>query len=280
MCIEWAYFAKNLGLKTLFDIGINTEDGSGQTLLVELGKAHCCYAYLQKTSNNIGRIHYTTYPELETEIYLPEILQPLKDSTFESVAVCSAFPQALLFPYKQFKNDYSALTLIYDQPAQDFFHDSIPEWQIVNAYSMPQSVTNIVQHAFPSVKYLHAYTPAIKIYNGYVADNQLSVHFMESDFRVLLKKDRMIQLVQTYAYKTPLDVIYYLLKICYEFNLSQQDVYLVLSGLIERDSNLFTDLQQYFTNIHFVQQPEISLPENPHPHYFFTSMYNLAACVL
>jgi hypothetical protein len=271
---------KITGLKTIFDLGEDKRAGSEHTLLLEIGRDCCCFAFLHKPTNTIDRIRMSTYDELEIETQIRTFFEPLKENAFDSVVVCSAFPQALLFPHKYFQSDYSALDVIYDQPAQDYFHDTIAEWQIVNAYAVPQAVSAAVRHAFTSVQYLHAYTPAIKIYNGYVADNQLMVHFTEQYFQVLLKKDRAIHLAQTYSYKTPLDVIYYLLKICYEFNLSQQEVYLILSGPVARESNLFVDLQQYFTNIHFAQQPGISLPQSPHPHYFFTSLYNLAACVL
>jgi hypothetical protein len=74
--------------------------------------------------------------------------------------------------------------------------------------------------------------------------------------------------------------VYYLLRLCQEFDLLQQEVFVILSGLVEKDSALYTELQQYFTNIHFAQQPEISLPQSQHPHYYFTAVYNLAACVL
>ncbi len=278
--VETTYFAKNWGLKTLFDIGQDREAGSEHTLLLEIGKDHCGSALFHKATNTIDRIRLTTFDELESSAYLAEILQPLKEVTYRSVVVCSAFPQAMLFPSKQFQKDYTALNLVYDQPAQDYFHDSIPEWQMVTAYSIPQTVSQHLHDSFPSAYYFHCYTPAIKIYNGYIADHQLSVHFSEQYFSVVLKKDMAIHLAQTYFYKTPLDVVYYLLNICYEFNLLQQELFLILSGLVDKDSNLFMNLQQYFTNIHFAQQPEITLPQSPYPHYYFTSIYNLAACVL
>lgn len=267
-------------MKTLFDIGTENEAGSGHTLLLEIGKDFCSTAFLQKQTNKIDRIKVASFDEFELEQQVPAIINPLKGKPFQSVVVCSAFPQALLFPHKYFNSDYSALDIIYDQPAQAYFHDSIPEWQMVNAYSLPQAVCHSVEDGFSAVQYFHSYTPAIKIYNGYVADNQLSVHFTEQNFRVLLKKDMHIHLAQTYAYQTPLDVIYYLLKICYEFNLSQQEVMLIISGFVEKQSNMLVELQQYFSHINFALQPEIGLPQSDHPHYFFTSIYNLAACVL
>jgi hypothetical protein len=195
------------------------------------------------------------------------------------VVVCAAFPQAILFPHKYFKRDYSALKAVYDLPAQAYFYDSIEEWQMVNAYAVPESIYDSLTDAFAKVQFIHCYTPAIKVYNGFVADNQLSVHFTGRYFRVLLKKEMAVQLVQTYAYKTPLDVVYYLLKICREFAVSQADVYLILSGLVEKESTLYAEVRQYFGQVHFAQQPVIKLPQSPHPHHFFTSLYNLAACV-
>jgi hypothetical protein len=267
-------------LKTLFDIGQEKEAGNEHSLLLEIGNDHCSSALYHKATNTIDRIRLTTFDNLETGNYLPAVLGPLKETAYRSVVVCSAFPQALLFPSKYFQKSYAALDLVYEAPAQDYFHDSIPEWQMVTAYSLPKVVSKQIHDVFPSAYYFHCYTPAIKIYNGYIADHQLSVHFTDQYFRVLLKKEAAIHLAQTYAYKTPLDVVYYLLNICYEFDLSQQDVFLILSGLVDKDSSLFTTLQQFFTNIHFAQQPETTLPHSPYPQYYFTSLYNLAACVL
>lgn len=267
-------------MKTLFEIGSVTAAGKEHTLLFEVGKDYCSHAYLHKPTHKIDYLQLSTFDEFTLDENVAGMIQNLKTTAVESVVVCSAFPQALLFPHKYFSNDFSALDLVYEQPAQEYFKDRIAEWQIVNMYSLPQAICLPFQQNFSTVQYVHAYTPTIKIYNGYVADNQLMVHFTEQYFRVLLKKDMAIHLAQTYFYKTPLDVIYYLLKICYEFELSQQEVFLILSGHVEKESNLFSDLQQYFTHIHFAQQPEISLPQSSYPHYFFTSIYNLAACVL
>ena len=170
------------------------------------------------------------------------------------------------------------LKAVYGPSAKAYLHDNVPEWQLTNLYAMPVAFHKALQASFSSLQFFHAYTPAIKIYNGYIADNQLNVHFTPQHFRVLFKKDSSIQLAQTYAYKTPLDVVYYLLKICYEFGLSQQELHVILSGLIEKDSAMFTELHQYFANVHFAHPPEITLPDDSHPYHFFTSLYNLASC--
>lgn len=270
---------KNKALKILFDIGADVELSTDDRLLFEVGKDYCSYAYWNPSTNTIHHLQFISFEEVEAEKDLLEIINSVKNNRFDSVVICSAFAQALLVPTKYFNNNYQTLDIIYDQQAQEYKHDAIPEWQMITIYSLPQKIAGLFQDSFSNVQFLHAYTPAIKMYNGYVADNQLSVHFTPQHFRVLLKKDTAIQLAQTYWYKTPLDVIYYLLKICYEFEMEQSSVHLILSGLIEKNSTLFGELYQYFTNIHFAHPPEIKLPDNSYPQHFFTSIYNLATCV-
>lgn len=266
-------------MKTLFDIGTDEATTNEHTLLLEVGKAHCTTAYLNKAANSISRIKLISFDESGMESEFKELVQSLDASSYKAVFVCSAFPQSLLFPTKYFRQDYTALNVLYDLPAQAYFYDRIEEWQMVNAYAIPELIYDTLTETFPDVTFMHCYTPVIKVYNGFVADHQLSVHFTESHFRVLLKKEMMVHLAQTYAYQTPMDVVYYLLKICHEFALSQQDIFVILSGLVERDSILFSELRQYFTQLHFARPPEVALPQSPHPHYFFTSLYNFAACV-
>ena len=279
LCSGTPYFAKNQKLRTLFNIQSGKEPNDEHSLLLEIGKDYCCYAFWHSTTNSFDSLQFISFNEMEGEERLLQILAGMPKHNFQSVFVCSAFPQSLLTPSKYFSDNYEALDIIYDQPAQVYKHDSIPEWQIVNVYSLPSAIHAILEKTFSSIQYRHVYTPALKVYNGYVADNQLSVHFTPQHFRVVLKKDTAVQLAQTYFYTTPLDVIYYLLKICSEFELEQSSVYIILSGLVEKKSNLYTELHQYFSNVHFAHPPEIKLPDNEYPHYFFTSLYNLATCV-
>lgn len=248
-------------------------------LLLEIGEGFCCYALLKGKERNFYQINYLTYDETQNEERLAGILDELKKQNCEKVIVCSAFSQAMLVPNAFAQHNRSLLNAVYDLPSQTFFSDGIPEWQMTAAYAMPQSVFKLINERFSSVQFFHAYTPGLKIYNGFVAPDQIDIHFATQHFRVLVKKDKQVQLAQTYSYKTPLDVAYYLLKICYEFQLSQSEVFVVISGLIDQDSAMYTELHNYFLNLHFAQAPAYSLPANEHPHHYFTSLYNLAACV-
>ena len=84
-------------------------------------------------------------------------------------------------------------------------------------------------------------------------------------------------------YTTHEDVLYYLLKCCQQLNLSQQQVYLFLSGLIEKDSALYRELYKYFIHLEFEQLAnDIKLTDalTIHPPHYYSSISKLAACVL
>lgn len=264
-------------LHKIFTIGNEIMDGA--VLLLEIGEDYCSYAVLKEEERAFCQISYITYDELQMQNDLARVLDELKNISFKKLIVCSALPQSLLIPSQFSKEAHSFVSSVYDAPFQKQFTNDIPEWQMTVAYSLPASVFNLIAERFSSVQYVHAYIPLLKIYNGYTAPDQIDIHFSTQHFRVLVKKNKQVQLAQTYSYKTPLDVTYYLLKICYEFQLNQSEVFIVISGLIDEDSALYNELHNYFLNLHFAQAPSYSLPENDYPHHYFSSLYNLAACV-
>lgn len=274
--MQSSYFAKNNSLKTIFTIG-NTNVGC-DVLLLETGEDYCCYVLLKGKERAFHQIKYFSYDRLEAAEKLAGIFDELQEEACEKVIVCSAFSPSLLAP-QRYQQPENFLRLLYDQPSQKYFSDSVPEWQINTVYSLPSDIYNLIVNKLAPAKFIHAFTPGLKIYNGFVAPDQIDIHFSTQHFRVLVKKDKQVHLAQIYSYKTPLDVAYYLLKICYEFDLNQSEVFLILSGLIEQDSALYQELHNYFLNLHFAQAPAYSLPETVHPHHYFTSLYNLAACV-
>ena len=267
-------------MKTLFHIENGQPSAEAQTLLIELGADHCSYAFFNKADNTIAALKYFSVDEFEMETQLKTIMAEVRNKEFSDVLVCSSYPTASLTPAKYGGNGEELVQLIYDHPMQYALSDTINEWQIVNVYSIPMTVFALIKNEFPQAKFIHAYTLLLKTYNGFAAESQVSVHFTTQHFRVLVKKESQVQLAQVYAYKTPLDVVYYLLKICSELQLDQSEVYLILSGLVEEDSALYKELHHYFLHIHFAPASSVSFTQHEHPQHFFSSTYNLAACAL
>lgn len=240
---------------------------------MEIGQDYCCYAFFNRRAQAFNLIRYISFSEPE------ESLEPLwKDWKPQQVIVCSAGTQALLIPQK-FQQEPSLASAVYQLERYHELSDRIPEWQMVNSYAIPDDVYRQVIDRFPDAQFFHVYTTSLKTHSGFDAPDQLSLQFTTTHFRVLVKKGGKVQLAQTYEYKVPLDVVYFLLKICYEFGLDQSGVFLIVSGLIDQNSPLYEELHQYFLNLHLAPRPAYQLPVSEYPAYYFTSLYNLAACV-
>ena len=264
-------------LKTVFNIG--DANSVCDHLLLEIGDNYCCYALLKGEERTFKQIKYISFDEFEAEEALLQVLNELIKENCGQAIISPAFPQSFLSPKHGHQNDYILMDVIYDLPSQKFLKDEIPEWQMNIAYAIPVSIFNLIKEKFRLAEFRHAYFSSIKGFNGFTASDQIDIHFTTQNFRVVVKKNKHVQLAQIYSYKTPLDVVYYLLKICYEFQLEQSDVVVILSGLVEEDSAMYSELHNYFSNLHFAQAPAFSLPENEYPQHYFTSLYNLAACV-
>lgn len=265
-------------LKILFHIGDAERVIHGSTLLCEWGDDYCCFSAYDPQRKTLQNLQYVTFDSL-TDNISNNILEEIKKETeYDKILFCSCFSQAILTPAKSHQQDNPFLPYLYDEKNAVALRDVIAEWQLVNSYHFPANLYKKILSTFPLACFLHIYTPSIKIYNGYVAESQVAVHFTPANFRVIVKKGGKLQLAQMYHYQAPLDVVYYLLKIVEEFGLLKEDVCIILSGLIEEDSALYKEMHQYFLNVHFALPGNVSLQNNKLPHHFFTSMYNLAAC--
>jgi len=253
-------------------------------LLLEIGPDYCCYATCDGYAKTISSISYATFDAFALSQTIDALLSEWKnaDAAFQKIVVCSAFPKSLLFPAKWYHNGDAAEVLknIYDVSGHQILKDEIKAGKMLNCYAVPQILHQNITGQYANVAFMHAYTAALKVDNGIAGENQIAVHFTPASFRVKVRKEQKLWLVQTFTYTTPLDVVYVLLKICTEFDMQQEATQVALSGLIDAGSHLYKELYNYFLHIHFSEPALYSLQQEQYPQHFFQSIYNLAACVL
>lgn len=267
-------------MQTLFEIG-EIRDQDRLVALWEIGSNYSLFSYWDAAIKNCYRVQVHSFKEFDEEENLKQMIEDFKNDgkSLDKVIISSAFPESLLVPRHYFEQDGSLLKLIYDTSFNRQFYDLIGEWQLINVYSIPAYLHQLIKENFSAVTYRHAYTPMLKSFNGFDAADQIHVHFSNNQFRVLVKKDNLLQLMQTYPFSAPADVLYYLLKICTEMNLPVETTQLVLSGFIEKDSALFAELYQYFSLLDFTRTEAVPLPGHSYPAHYFSSLNTLAACV-
>lgn len=170
------------------------------------------------------------------------------------------------------------LKTIYGINGNEFvLTEVIPEWQLNNISAIPKETNDFLVQKFSSAKYFHAYTIGMK--NIGVGVN-FRIDFRTDEFSLIVVKENKLLLAQTFMYSTPEDVLYYLLKTTQQFSFSQTEVKLLASGLIEKESALYNELNNYFLNTGFRNAEWEISDGNEYPSHFFTSLNDLAKCAL
>ena len=160
--------------------------------------------------------------------------------------------------------------------------ETIPALNLFNIYRVPASLHSSISRKFLTGKFWHVYTVILKSAPLNQA-GAVFIDFKTDEFSVVALKENKLLLCQTFGYSAPEDVLYYLLKCCQQLNLSQQQVQLFLSGLIEKDSALYRELYKYFIHLEFEslsKDIKLTAALTIHPQHYYSSISKLAACVL
>lgn len=259
---------------------------SSSVLLLETGKAFFSFAKMEAESGTLKELGYFE-SEDELEDLVTKVFELHKDlmHQYRHTAVSYWSPESMLIPSQlyNFADVSLHLDAIYGSSGNSHpLSESVHGWDIHNVYRMESPGSYSIERRLKGIKYFHHYTLILNNV-GSVSPETMLVDFRRDEFSVLAFGEKQLLLAQTFAYSTPEDVLYYLLKISAECNLSQPGTRMILSGWIDRNSPLSRELNKYFIKTEFETLPAgISLDEvfNEYPPHFFSSMCKLAKCVL
>ncbi|MGV3658387.1 MAG: DUF3822 family protein, partial [Chitinophagaceae bacterium] len=227
-----------------------------------------------------GSIGWLQYYEKATPVTLSDLegLLQHKETNperFDFLLIGSAFPDATLVP-RRLANEKGLNTFLNTAPDRNIFADDIPEQDLQVVYTIPSTFYNLLNKE-GRTRTLHVHSAAIKTLNV-MAENYIALHFTSKEFRVLAVKNNQVQLAQIYPFTAPLDVVYYLLMISAQYHLPQSETVVDLSGLVDESSALYKELSQYYTHVQLAAPPHAAWLSNEYHPYYFSSIFNLAAC--
>ena len=278
---------KNEPVKQLFHISAGEVKESLQPVLsIRVGEKHCCFSITDFLSKELKQLAYYSAEEMNND-FLNELFAVHEElnTAFYQVLICYDYPESCLVAFKEYKHSDAGLllnTMFGLNGTSAIISESIAEWQLYNVYAVPVNVHDWMTKKFPAGKYWHQYTLSIKNSQPASEGGSLLVDIRKDDFTLLATANNKILLAQTFLYSTPDDIIYYLLKVCQQFDLSQQKVHIGLSGLVDQQSALYRELHQFFLQVAF-RKTDWIVPvsdKNETPAHFFTSLNDLSACAL
>lgn len=246
-------------------------------LYIRAGSGHFAYAVSDAGTGRTTSLCYYTIEE-ENISELTGILDQLTENgrPYYKIVICYDYPWFLLAPSAGFRHEDTGVLLQAVSAESVTVTELIAEWQMYNVYTVPGKIYELFTQRFPAAKQLHQVAACIKNTSASLQEGCLEVDIRHSDIFIMATRNGKLLSAQTFEYSTPEDVLFYLLRICRQFSLSQDDLQLSISGLVDKHSALYKELYQYFINIIF-REAGWRL-ESEYPMHFFTSLNDLATC--
>ena len=272
-------------MKTALEIKpADTINYAEHDLLLIAGRRHCSIGVLGHGSKElIGFSSYTVASDSDDQAGFFRDNELLKER-FSRVLIAYDSNESVLIPSPVYhSNDIQIhLQTLYGNDAQtSVVSESLPAWDLYNVYRLPTKLHNLLQVRFISGNSWHLYSVMLKNMRA-GSSTCMFVDFKTDELSVLALNGSKLLLAQTFIYHTPEDILYHLLKVCQQLELSQQEVKVVLSGLIEKDSSVYRELYKYFIHLEFdVLHGQVKLAEQlkSNPEHYYSSISKLAACV-
>ena len=243
----------------------------------------------QKQLLGLRQYHLDVTSERPTAQALHEIIanDTLLSQNWKDPVVVYNFPDSSLLPDKYFDigmNKSITDLLLGNAFKGQILSEKIPAWDVYNIYRIQRDIHGMLQQKFGGGRYWHFYSILLSSIDKQLEMSAFTLQcvFYPEKFVVAFFKNKQLQLLQTYQYETPEDVSFFLLNICQQFDVTQENLKLVVGGLIEQQSALFTELLKYFQNIEFDRVPGTvetrGLLQN-FPEHYFSPILKMAICV-
>lgn len=153
-----------------------------------------------------------------------------------------------------------------------------------NVFRVPAALHNLLQTSFADSQYHHFYSLWLQQNNkaGQQYADYISAVFYPNRILAGVVKNNQLQLVQSFVYEAAEDAGYYLLNICSQLQLPPAETPLLLSGMIDVSSVLYTEIFKYFGQaaLEDFAVPATAAPAlQDFPSHFFSPLLKLALCV-
>jgi Protein of unknown function (DUF3822) len=200
----------------------------------------------------------------------PSVFQNLKTVFFEDKLLSYTYritkivlttPHFTLIPNKFYDDDNRRhyFENITDLSLSDeTLSDTLKNMDCQNVYLADKSSLDTVKAIFPDTKRYHVFTALIyacqklaETRGGY----QVFANLRDGLLQILFFDGRNLVFANSYTFKTPQDVLYFLLNVYEQFKLSPALTPLSMSGTLTESSDIFKFVFRYIANVQFLSFP-------------------------
>lgn len=154
-----------------------------------------------------------------------------------------------------------------------------------NIFSLPYNLVDTVYMRFANAKLYHQATPFIENslmkYKPKGNKYRVLVNTNHMSFDIVVVNSSSLQLYNNFAYKTPDEYAYFIMYIFEQLKLNPEETELILSGDINKNSDLFKKIKLFVKYTQFEKMSDsytYSYIFNEVPSGFFVNLINLNRC--
>lgn len=150
----------------------------------------------------------------------------------------------------------------------------------INAYRVKKAITELLGRQFIIFQTAHTYSNLLNdvMRRPFIDQQFIKIQFYTHHFILAVWKDERFQLIQSYRYTSPEDILYYLLRIVQQYQFNLAEVVIEVSGMIELESTIYNQLSKLFPRITTDNLPTNGVfkrAETEYPAHYFTPFYKL-----
>ena len=272
-------------MNTVLDITPQHIEANQSRLIVLVGQNEISYATTVTDENSVtavGIFSFTKDFSIADEMNLFVKSHPVLKQSFKNTLIYFTFSDCLLIPrqYSGNINSGEILEFVFGTKEALVLQDDNSRNEFVNIYRVDESLYNLIPGLFPGADIFHLYSRLPLIFKE---NEGAHIHtiFNPNSFIALLSVNGKMTVTQQFEYKTPEDVVYYLLSLCKNFGADVSETTIHINGLLNTDSALYKEMYKYIRHIVFDMLPEnirFSDEIKEHPMQYFSHLYLMATC--
>jgi Protein of unknown function (DUF3822) len=249
---------------------INTQKAD---LLIYFGDMLFSYVVLNEGNEIIAFEKYsfdTNHKETLQNFF--EAKEWLNDK-YKNVKLAYGTKQVTLVPQEFFnsKEIDSKLNIMYgDVGSYISFSEAILNHKAKTIYRVTKDAATQLASKYPNAFKTHFESYAINYIQKKAIDTPtLSIYILEDGYTITLISQQKLFLGKTYHFDSNEHLVYCLLSICKMYNVPVDEVQLLLSGWVSKESALYKEIYKYFVNIGFESLDSLSIANQEYElHYF------------
>lgn len=190
---------------------------------------------------------------------------PVFQERYDEVVVLHENNLSTFVPAPLFNEQYIGSYLQYNTKVFEtdtFAYDALQTYSINTVYVPQSKVNEIFEQHFKSLRYKHVHTVLVSRLldlSKNVDDKRMFVHMAKTHFEIMVVQNQHLLLFNSFDYKTPEDLIYYILFTAEQLNMNPESFKLEFIGDIAEDSSFYQMVYKYVRNVSVFDLSDLTL---------------------